>query len=91
MEIKVAKITPSTNGGFVITLDEVRTDSKIVKTAFGEQKQSQFGERFYTKVETTELKEGDKLAVNLSDFNHVMRPFTTNEGTNIECHWLFLK
>jgi len=87
--LTVSKATSSKNGGFVVTLNEVLPSETMV-TPFGTTNRSQFGRAFYMKV-VDAPKVGLKADLDLTDFNVVPREFTTEEGKQITCDWLYAK
>jgi hypothetical protein len=87
--LTVAKCTSSTNGGHVLTLKE-KSAPTTVSTPFGDVDKSEWTNTFYMKVHEP-IKVGFSAELNLSEYNIVERPFTTDDGKDLDLKWLHIK
>ncbi len=97
MLFNVDKITPSSNGGFIVTISEVTTGNTSVKTALGVQAVSEYGKKYSTKVIKPTVTTGQQIDLDIDQFDIVSREFTIDDptsdrfGEKITAHWLFPK
>lgn len=87
IDLIVSKITESTNGGFILTLQ----NKTATVTPFGKKEQSI---TYYMKVAEKVVEPGFNAKLNLDDYQIVERDFIPEDGENagkiIPCKWLQL-
>ena len=91
VNLTVKSCTPSSNGGFILKLQNKST--KEVETLFG-KKASDHQETYYMKVADNSAKVGFTAGLDLSQFKIVERPYTIDDensdinGQTIQLKWL---
>jgi len=90
MLLTVKKCTPSSNGGHVITVREVK-ESKVVSTPFGDMETSTYGSSYSVKVGDNPPAVGTVLDIKLADYTTYTKSFIGSAGDTQTCTWLRAK
>jgi len=86
--LAVTKCTSSKNGGYVLTLVH-KSEGVLVATPFGNTIKTGIT-TYYMKVDEP-IEVGFDAPIDLSGYDIVERPFTTNDNVDIDLKWLHIK
>lgn len=87
LKVVVEKSSPSQNGGFINKI--VSKTSKQVKV-LGVTKTTDVKQTYYIKTDE-EVATGLETEIDLSAFTVTPRPFTAEDGTEMQLKWLHIK